>query len=211
MIKAEKINILTPVKRTLLFALCFFFPVILHASALGMPKSTTYLGFGTNISQVYVNDSAGDTKRIISAQPTSVFISDWLYKNTRYLSEVYINNYAFEANNAHLGEEASQFGLRLSVQTHRQLLKSFAPWLGAGLDISTINFEKRHRVDDEGYLTTLMSDSKSTGVNLLLNAMHTWKLDDGLVAATKLEYSLPLTQSVSGVSVSFILFFKPIQ
>ena len=167
------------------------------------------LGFGTKISRVSVSDDIGQTNKINSTQSLSVYFTNILKENTRYLSEVYIANYAFTADASHLGQEVSDMGFRFSLLLNKPILESFSPWLGAGLDISNSSFKKRHDVDNDGFLIKEYQDESRPSLGVLINVMQKWQINSDIDIAAKVEYVLPITNSVGGASVGFIILFRP--
>lgn len=194
----------------LFFFVSWIFTSNIQAAALGLPEFTAKFGFGTKISQVYVNDSQGHTAKVFAPQSTSIYVTDTLTKNSHYLAEAYIASYAFKAEGLRVGEIANQNGMRFSVQTNVRMNKYIAPWLGLGGDISYINFRKRHTIDDEGYLLDQYSDKSIPAVGFLVNVMEKWSVNPSFDIAAKLEYSVPITQTVNGLSGSIIFLFRPV-
>lgn len=171
-------------------------------------SSKIKLGFGTAINRTSVSDNIGQTNSAVSAQALSIYFSNYFIKDTRYLSEVHISNYGFEADETHIGQEVSQLGFRFSVQKKQRIVNNLSPWIGAGLGLSNSSFKKRHSVDSDGFLIEQYDNKTEPGFSVLLNVMEKWSLNSDLEIAAKIEYSLPVMQAVSRVSVGFILFFQ---
>jgi len=171
--------------------------------------SLVQLGFGTKISRVSVSDDIGQSNKINSTQALSIYFTNIYKKNIRYLSEVYIANYAFEADASHIGQEVSDMGFRFSVLMNKKLFEDLSPWYGAGFDFSNSSYKKRHDVDSDGFLLNEYRSESKPSLRILLNLMEKWRINSDLDIAVKFEYILPITDSVGGVSLGFIIFFRP--
>jgi len=156
-----------------------------------------------------VNDTQGNTNQDFSAQPASFFITDWFVGGTRYLGELYVSKYVFNADSSNLGEQVEDKGARFSVQMNVKHNKYLSPWYGAGIDLSHARYSRRHRVDEDGYLSAQYEDISQFGMNLLINAMESWTITKELDIGAKLEYRLPLTQTVNGFAASVLMIFRP--
>ena len=178
--------------------------------AIGLPPTTVQFGFGTNLNLVSVNDRQGDTDSQFSAQSGSIYVTDWFLGETRYLGELYISKYLFEAEGNKTGEQVDSKGARFSVQYHGQHNKYFAPWYGVGIDISRTDFTKRHKVDSDGFLVREYDDLNKGSFNLIFNMMQSWSISADVDLGAKLEYSVPLGQTVNGFSASMLIIFRPI-
>jgi len=170
--------------------------------------SAMQLGFGTNISRVSLDDDVGQTDKLISVQALSIYFTNRLNQNMRYLSEVNISKYGFEASGSYLGQEINQQGLRFSVQKNTTISRDISPWLGGGLELSNSSYRKRHTVDSQGFLLKEYENETKLGLGLLLNVMQKWSINDYMDITAKIEYSVPVMKSVSRVSIGFILFFN---
>lgn len=191
------------------FACVFFIPLQAYSAAIGLPESNARFGFGANISHNVFEGRDGHTERLTSSQPYSLYYSDWIYKKgLKQLAELHVSNYAFSANGDHAGLVLRQIGVRYSVQKDTRI-GALKPWLGAGIGVSYSQLNKQHTVDSDGFLLERSDDSKAPSLSLLLNVMQMWRINSELDVAAKLEYSLPIAQSLSGVSASLLIFFLP--
>jgi len=166
------------------------------------------LGHGTNISRASVDDDVGQTDKLTSVQALSVYFANRLNQNIQYLSEVNISKYGFKASESYLGQEINQQGLRFSVQKNITIFRDISFWLGGGLELSYSSYRKRHIVDSQGFLLNEYENETKPGLGLLLNVMQKWPINDNMDIAAKIEYSVPVLQSVSRVSFGLILFFN---
>jgi len=173
-------------------------------------KSTTQLGFGTKLSHVSIDDDLGQTESVVSAQALSIFFTNHFMKDTRYLSEVHISNYAFEADTSHIGQEVSQLGIRFSVQKQKTFFQNFSPLFGVGVELSNTSYNKRHTVDSDGFLVNQFDSTSKINLGILFNMIKKWSINSEIDLAIKLEYSLPVAQAINRVSLGFIIFFQPI-
>jgi len=179
------------------------------SEATNQNHSLVQLGFGTKISRVSVSDDIGQTNKINSTQALSIYFTNIYKKNIRYLSEVYIANYAFEADVSHIGKEVSDMGFRFSMLMNKALFGDFSPWFGVGFDFSNSSYKKIHTVDNDGFLLDEYRSESKPSLGVLLNIMEKWQINSDLDIAAKFEYILPITDSVGGVSLGFIIFFRP--
>ena len=182
--------------------------------------SRVQLGLGLKLSRVSVEDSIGETNKLHSAQAFSVYFTNRVSNafakyfsmpallNVRYLSELYVGSYAFEADTRHVGQQVTQLGFRFTLQKKVFFAKNIDPLFGMGLDVTNSNFQKRHDVDSEGFLTNEYANKSSPGVGLTFNIMKTWTNISDMDIASKLEYTLPMGSELSHVSLGIILFFK---
>jgi len=166
------------------------------------------LGLGTNISQVSISDDVGETDKLTSVQALSIYLAHQLNQDLRYLSEVNISKYGFEADGSYLGQEINQQGLRFSIQKNTRIYSDISVWLGGGLELSNSSYRKRHTVDSQGFLLKEYENEVKPGLGILLNAMQKWRINDNMDIAAKIEYSLPVVQSASRLSIGFVLFFN---
>lgn len=180
-----------------------------YAAAIGQFEPTLRFGVGTKINRVSVNDDIGSSTTIMSNQSLSAYFTDWFVKDTRYLSEVYVANYAFKADVKHPGQVLSQQGLRFSVQTNPMTWRNFSPWIGGGLALANTSYRKRHTVDEDGYLLEEFENASKPGLSILVNIMEKLELTPNFQVAAKLEYNYPLVQSTEELSFGFILFYRP--
>ncbi|HFE37236.1 MAG TPA: hypothetical protein ENK06_02295 [Gammaproteobacteria bacterium] len=179
-----------------------------YAAAIGQP-STIQMGFGSYLNLVTANDAQGHTRRKISPQLGSLFITDWFIDDTRYLTELYASKYSFAAETGTIGEQVDNKGVRFSVQLNAKHGKYFSPWYGLGVDLSHTQYTKRHKIDSDGFLIAQYEDTTKAGINLLLNVLETWSVSSNIEVGAKLEYSIPLTQTIHGFSAGLLMIFHP--
>lgn len=211
MLQINKFNLILNVsKQTHLF---FLFLLCLcsqsHAAAIGVIPSTLQIAWGSNINWVNVNDQNGQSDNKFSTQTGSLFITDWLSSNSRFLAELYTSNYAFTATGSHTGQQVNNRGLRLSLQGKTIGLKNLSPLFGLGIDLAYSKFSKRHKVDNDGYLIEQFEDISKPSYKIILNVMESWSWTEKIKIGFKLEYSIPITQAIHGFSSSVLLLYQP--
>jgi len=211
-----------------LFLLLSVFTSNIQASAIGLPtlpESTTSpisippptpgpfasikIGLGLNVSLSSINDEQGDTKNKAFIQPGSLFITDTFLYETHYLAEFFFSRYSFQAEPDKTGVQSSNIGTRFSVQFNAKHHVYFSPKYGAGFEFSYGKYTQRFRVDNDGFLVEQYEDLSKIGVNLIFNMMQTWPLSPQVEIGAKVEYRLPLTQTVNGFSGSILLLYHP--
>jgi hypothetical protein len=175
---------------------------------LGLPQNTAKIGYSAGVTRVSVSDPDGPTKSNIGAQPFGLIYTDWFLGGYRYWSEAYYYSATLDDSGDNVGQDVERYGLRFSLQKNFRILQSWAPWLGAGLDLSQAKYTLRHTKDSEGYLLDKYPDRSEVAVSLLVNAVSEWSIARDWSLAFKLEQSIPLSSDVSEFLVSGVLLYR---
>lgn len=178
------------------------------AAAIGMPEAHGRWGYGLGVAHVNVHDPDVSTGSEWAVRPLNlIYTNHWRY-GTRYWSELFYQETAFDASVSQAGQQAKQLGARLSLQKNVALTPTIFPWFGVGLQLSHDRFRNRHTVDSGGYLNTTYPDRSKFNAALLVNMLFEKHLDLDWTVATKLEQSLALGSGVSEFSVSAVLLYR---
>lgn len=180
----------------------------LSAAPLGLPQSTAKIGYSAGVARVSVDDPEGQTKSNIGGQPIGLIYTDWFLGGYRYWTEAYYYSATLDDTSNNIGQDVERYGLRFSLQKNFRIVQAWAPWLGAGLDVSQAKYTVRHTKDSEGFLLNQYPDRSETAVSLLVNAVSEWSLSQDWSVALKLEQSIPLSSDVSEFLVSGVLLYR---
>ena len=178
------------------------------ASAFGLPKSTLKYGVGTYAGLYSVNDPKGGTLQKPYVQPYNFIISDWLPNASKYHAEFYYNSMSFDAEADKIGQNATQYGSRISGLVTLGRFKSIHPWFGLGVDLSYSEFSERHRIDSDGFLVQQYSNRQNLNASLIMQLMNEWQIERYWDAGIKAQYTLPVTDSVESKAVAVYLMYR---
>jgi len=168
------------------------------AVPLGLPESTAKIGYSAGLAWVSIDDPDGDTQAATGTQPFGLIYTDWFLGDFRYWSEVYYYSASLDASATDIGQDVERYGARFSVQKNFRVMQRWAPWLGAGVDLSQAKYTLRHTLTDDGlYLGNRYDDRDEFAVSLLLNAVSEWSLSENWSVSLKLEQSIPLSGDVT--------------
>ena len=121
---------------------------------------------------------------------------------------MYYFDTSLEATSTDIGQNISSFGVRFSLQKSFRLTKSWSPWFGAGVDVSSTKYSARHTMDSEGFLLQQFDDRDEIGVSLLVNFVSEWVLHKEWSFAAKLEQSIPLSDGITQFSAMAVLLYR---
>ena len=188
--------------------LLYAIATVVHAAPLGLPTSTAKIGYALGGANLVISDPDGDTQRKWATQPLALLYTDWLTGDIRYWAELFYYQTGLDATTQHIGQNVTNYGLRLSLQKSFRVAQYWAPWLGAGINLSQANFDTRHRVDEDGYLLESYADRDVNVVALVLNIVSEWPLTPDWTLGVKLEQSLPTDSDISESSASLLVLYR---
>ncbi|WP_455223072.1 hypothetical protein [Kaarinaea lacus] len=194
--------------RILLLAFLLWTPHYSIAAPLGLPDNTAKIGYGAAYAYLQVDDPDGDTNPEWKVQPVNLIYSDWLFGDIKQWTEVYYFDTSLDAGSNDIGQNISSFGVRFSMQKSFRLTKSWSPWFGGGVSISSTKYSARHTRDSEGFLLQRFDDRDEFGVSVLLNFVSEWVLDQEWSLAAKLEQSIPLSDDITQFSAMAVLLYR---
>lgn len=145
-------------------------------AALGLPENTSRVGYSLSVNRIHVNDPEGSTSAVYAIQPVKFIYTDWWKKGNRYWLELYYQQANLAASVNHIGLQFSQSGLNYFIQKNYLLNEVFRPWIGIGVGASVARYQKRHSVDDEGYLLNTFSDRQQYLLDILLSVDNEWQV-----------------------------------
>lgn len=180
-----------------------------HAAAIGMPEQTARVGalismMSPSIDAAPDGPSADDE----AFQGGAIVYTDRFSGDARYWTEAYLQQAGQPAASGEIGQDVRQIGMRFALQTRVPLLFGWAPWLGAGLDVSQVHYSNRHDVDLGGFLLTRYSDRTEVQPALLLNLTTEWGVTRRWDVVAKVEQMWPLDDGVGGLSVAIGALFN---
>ena len=178
------------------------------SAPLGLPKNTAKIGYGIGGAHISVDDPDGDTQGKWDVQPLTLVYSDWLVSGYRHWSEVYFYQTSLDPTSTSVGQDVERVGLRFSLQKNIRLNKSFAPWIGGGLDVSRVDYSVRHTKDSDGFLIESFDDRNENAVSLILNVMNEWTIQSDWSIAAKLEQSVAIQSDISDFLATVNLLFR---
>ena len=145
-------------------------------AALGLPENTSRIGYSLGVNRIQVNDPEGNTQAVFAVQPVKFIYTDWWKRGNRYWLELYYQQANLSANTANIGQQLQQSGLNYFVQKNYLLNDIFRPWVGAGVGVSIAQYQKRHSVDDEGYLLNTFPDRQQYLLDILFSVDNEWQV-----------------------------------
>jgi len=180
----------------------------LSAAPLGLPENTAKIGYSAGAAWVSVDDPDGSTKSNIGGQPAGLIYTDWFLGGYRYWSEIFYYSATLDDTSNNIGQDVQRYGVRLSLQKNFRIVQSWAPWLGAGFDVSQAKYTLRHDTDSDGFLKQRYDDRSETAVSLLINVVSEWTIARDWSIAFKMEQSFPLSSDVSEFLLSGALLYR---
>ena len=187
-------------------------PLVAAPLPMGLPESTAKIGYSAGLARVSVDDPDGQTESNIGGQPFGLIYTDWFLGGYRYWSEVFYYSATLDDANDNVGQDVERYGLRFSLQKNFRIVQAWAPWLGAGLDVSQAKYTQRHTKYSEGFYKgfrkDIYPDRTEVAVSLLVNAVSEWTIGRDWSLAFKLEQSIPLSSDVSEFLVSGALLYR---
>lgn len=166
------------------------------AAPLGLPESTAKIGYGIGAAYTSIDDPDGDTAATVGYQPLMLVYSDWFMGDFRYWTEAFYYVASLDASQTEIGQDVERYGIRFSLQKSFRVAGAWAPWFGAGLDVSQVKYTLRHTVDENGYRDQRYPDLDEIAVALLLNAHSEWNVSRNWSIGAKLEQSIPLSGEI---------------
>lgn len=166
-----------------------------HAGTLGLPGNTARIGYAAGPAYVAIDEAHSAPNKTWSVSQSVVY-TDWFLAGTRYWAMLRYQQADFDAGVGKTGAHLTSYGARLSVQNNFRVTENFAPWLGAGIDLSQSRYSKRFNVDMDGYLAETFPTRSTLNTGVVLNATHEWSFGSGFHVSTQLEQLLSVNDSV---------------
>ncbi len=178
-----------------------------HAAAIGMPQPSARIGLAVGVANMTVKDTESGTASEWVARPLNLIYTDLLFlSNYRYWAEAFYQDAVLPAATHQLGQRVKQLGARLSLQAPLPFFTTIDSWLGAGLQLSSDRYDRRHNLDADGYLAQQFPDRSEIGAALLLNFVAEKNLG-GLRVGVKAEQVIALGDGVSESTLALFLLF----
>jgi len=177
-------------------------------AALGLPENTAKLGYATGTAYVSVDDPDGNTAKEWTPLPLTLIHTDWLIGDIRYWSELFYYKAILNPSKNKVGQNAEQYGFRISLQKSLRVTRLWAPWFGVGIGASRVTYTTRHTTDPDGFLLAAYPDREQTSIVLLLNIVSEWPLARNWDIGAKLEQAIPVDGDISESSALIILLYR---
>lgn len=180
-----------------------------YGAALGQPQRTSMLGYAIGVTQVNVDDPAGDTDTRWALHPLTLIYTARLWSNgIRYWSELYHYQTTLDPGPTKIGQDVERYGMRLSLQKSLPVTPGMTAWFGAGFDLSHTRYSTRHTVDDEGFLIRAYPDRDETGLAGILNMSSEWAITRDWMIGAKFEHSVPIDGQITESLLAMSLLYR---
>ena len=154
-----------------------------------------------------MDDPDGDSEDEWSARPINFIYTDRAFDSYRYWAEAFYQDTVLSASTSQIGQEVTQLGVRGSVQREIARHAIGTSWLGAGLQLSYDDYQKRHTIDNAGFLAQTYPDRSGLEPALLINYVFEKKLA-GWDVAGKLEKSIATGDGTSEFTFAVALLMS---
>jgi len=178
-----------------------------HAGTLGLPDNTARIGYAAGPAYVLIDEAHSAPNQAWSMSQSLIY-TDWFLAGTRYWATLRYQQADFDAGVGKIGAHLTSYGGRLSVQHNFRVAKNFAPWLGAGIDLSQIHYSRRHTVDVDGYLVETFPSRTTLNTGLVVNATHEWSFGRAFHIDTQLEQLLSVNDTVRETTLWASLLYR---
>ncbi len=178
-----------------------------QAGTLGLPDNTARIGYAAGPAYVSINAAHSVPNQAWSVAHSVVY-TDWFLAGTRYWALLRYQQADFDAGVGKLGAHLTTYGARLSVQNNFRVTENFAPWLGAGIDLSRSRYSRRFSVDEDGYLVETFATRSVVNTGVVFNATHEWSLGRALHLSMQLEQLLSVDNRLRETALWTSLLYR---
>jgi hypothetical protein len=193
---------------TILLYFSMLTATVANAAALGLPENTAKFGYAAGIGYVSIDNPKGRKSSTFHALPFNVFYNDWLTDDIRYWAEAFYYKASMDAKTDRIGQNINHYGLRLTAQKSLRISPLWAPWFGAGIELSQAKYTERHLVDSDGYLLEAFADDKETLLALILNMTNEWPFRRNWAIGAKIEQSIPIQGSLTNSMATLMIVYR---
>ena len=179
------------------------------AAAIGDLDQTARIGVAATLATYEGKDPAGPVDTQTDLEIANVILSDRLRGSYRYWVQAVYHRFAFDAaaGGATVGADVTRYGLQGSLQRRLNTQWRVNSWVGAGLRLGKNRYERRHRVDADGFLAAVLPDRQETEAALVAEWVSEWPVAPRWDIAGKAQYTLPLTDGITEISASLVFLY----
>ena len=179
-------------------------------AALGLPETTARLGYSAGVARLDVDDPGGNTQSVYAVQPIKFIYTDWWKHGNRFWFELFYQEASLKAEENLIGQHFKRSGVNLLVQKNFLYNSVIRPWIGIGAGVSLAEYEKRHTMDDEGYLLDSFSNRKTGSVGILFSVVNEWQISRESTVGGSFLQRIPTNNAIteSLFSIYYLVRYK---
>ena len=157
-----------------------------------------------------VEDPNGSAADEFAFMPGAKITFPFSRRGKQFVGGVELIEFSLDASESNLGQDVSGYRVWGGYEHRFNISRSFKFWGGIGLTLDSVSFEKRHTIDEDGFLKERFDDRDEAYSGLTVYALSTIDVGrrSGWEPALGVYIDQPFGDGVSSIGGTFQINFK---